>query len=126
MALPFTVDFKPGLPLADQLVYTVKKAVISGMLKPDDRFPSVRLLSQDLRIHPNTAHKAVSLLVAEGFLVVDPGIGTRVGKTVPGTDKERGTLLGTAVESLVVEAKAVHLSLEEVQDAVASHWKHLS
>ncbi len=126
MALSFTVDFKPGSPLADQFVYAVKKAVISGLLKEGDRFPSVRAVSQDLRINPNTVHKATSALVADGFLVVDPGVGMRVGAIPPGSEQERGQLLGAEVEGLVVQAKALHLSLPALQDAVASHWKRLS
>jgi ABC-2 type transport system ATP-binding protein len=58
--LPFQVFFKAGVPAYGQVVYAVKKAVISGGLKPGDKFPSVRVLSQELRIHPNTAHKVVA------------------------------------------------------------------
>ncbi len=126
MALPFTVDFQPGVSLADQLIYAVKKAAISGLLRPGDRFPSVRTLSQDLRINPNTAHKATAALVAEGLLVVDPGVGTRMGEIPPGTEEARGELLGAEVERLVVEAKALRLSLPDLQKALVTHWKSLS
>jgi GntR family transcriptional regulator len=122
VALPFTVDFQPGLPLTDQLTYAVRKAAISGLLKPGDRFPSVRALSQDLRINPNTAHKATAMLVAEGLLVVDLGVGTRVGEIRAGREEDRRELLGADVERLVVEAKALRVSLPEVQKAVVTHW----
>jgi len=126
MALPFTVDFQPGVSLVDQLIYAVKKAAISGLLRPGDHFPSVRTLSQDLRINPNTAHKATASLVAEGLLVVDPGIGTRVGEILPGNEEDRAELLGAEVERLVVEAKALRLSLSDLQKAIVTHWKLLS
>jgi len=32
--LSFSVDFKPGLPLAEQVVFAVKKAVVAGQLRP--------------------------------------------------------------------------------------------
>jgi DNA-binding transcriptional MocR family regulator len=60
--LPFRIDLKSGAPISDQVVYAVEKAIISGLLRPGDRFPSIRALSQDLRIHPNTTQKAVGLL----------------------------------------------------------------
>jgi GntR family transcriptional regulator len=126
MAIPFTVDFQPGKPLVDQIVYAVKKAAISGLLKPGDDFPSVRTLSQELRINPNTAHKAITLLVAEGLLVIDPGIGTRMGEIQPGTERERSELLGAEVERLVVEARALRLSLPDLQKAIVNHWRRLS
>ena len=126
LMLPFTIEFRPGVPLFEQLIYAVKKAAISGLLKPGDRFPSVRALSQELRIHPNTAHKAAAALVAEGLLEVHPGIGTVVGNIPEGTALERGDLLGGEVERLVVEAKKLGLSVTDLQNAVATHWKHLS
>ena len=126
MALPFSIDLQPGAPLGEQLIHAVKKAVISGLLQPGERFPSVRVLSQELRINPNTAHKAVGLLMEEGILVVEPGVGTRVGKIPPGTARDRGRLLGAEVERLVIEARVLQLSLAELQQAIAAQWKGLS
>ncbi|HUB68331.1 MAG TPA: GntR family transcriptional regulator [Candidatus Methylacidiphilales bacterium] len=126
MALPFSVDFQPGAPLTEQLVYAVKKAAISGLLKPGERFPSVRTLSQELRINPNTAHKATAALIADGILVVEPGIGTRMGEIPPGTEEERAQLLGAEAERLVVEAKALRLALPDLHNAVETHWRRLS
>ena len=124
--LTFTVEFKPGISLFEQLVYAVKKAAVSGVLKPGDSFPSVRTISQELRINPNTAHKAISALVAEGILEVLPGVGTIVGKIPKATAEARGDLLGDEVERLVVEAKQLRLPLEELQRAVTEHWKRLT
>ena len=80
---PFRVEIKPGAPVYEQVVYAVQKAVLKGQLKPGSRFPSVRQLSQELRINPNTAHKIVAHLTAEGLLAVQPGIGTVVQKAAP-------------------------------------------
>jgi GntR family transcriptional regulator len=55
--LPFSIDLRPGLPVAEQILFAVKKAVVGGQLRPGDRFPSVRVLSQELKINPNTAHR---------------------------------------------------------------------
>ena len=43
-----------------------------------DAFPSVRVLSQELKINPNTAFKIVGVLKREGILEIVPGIGTIV------------------------------------------------
>ena len=64
--LPFTVEFRPGEPVYEQVMYAVKKAIVLGQLGPGDRFPSVRALSQELRINPNTAHKIVAALTSDG------------------------------------------------------------
>lgn len=123
--LPFTIELKPGLPVAEQILFAVKKAVVTGQLRPGDRFPSVRVLSQDLRINPNTAHKVVAALVGEGVLLTTPAVGSVVAVREPGGRKERTELLGVEVEWLVVEAKKLGLELADVQGAVATHWRRL-
>lgn len=124
--LPFQVIFKSGVPVYAQVLYAVKKAVVSGQLRPDDRFPSVRELSQELRINPNTAHKVVSHLVNAGLLNVVPGIGTVVAKAPPGSTKDRSDLLEYEVEHLIVEAKNLMLEKKDVIKAVNDHWQHLA
>lgn len=123
--LPFSIELKPGLPVAEQILFAVKKAVVAGQLRPGDRFPSVRVLSQELRVNPNTAHKVIAALVTEGVLVTTPAVGSIVAAREPGGRKERTELLGPEVEWLVVEAKKLGLGLEDVQAAVAAHWKKL-
>ncbi|MFH0938178.1 MAG: GntR family transcriptional regulator [Planctomycetota bacterium] len=123
--LSFYVEIKSGLPAYEQVVYAVKKAIIGGVLTPGDQFPSVRKLSHELRINPNTAHKVVAALVAEGLLEVKPGIGTIVSAAPEATSKQRDQILGSDVERLVVEARKLGLGADEVVDAVRSHWKRL-
>lgn len=124
--LPFPVEIKTGEPVSAQIVYAVKKAVISGVLRPGDKFPSVRTLSQELRVNPNTAHKVVSFLVQENILEVRPGIGTVVAENRAVSRRQRGELLGAELERLVVEAKNLRIELEDVTQAVERHWNKLS
>jgi GntR family transcriptional regulator len=122
--LPFRTDLRPGLPVYEQVVYAAKKAIVSGRLSPGDAFPSVRSLSQELKINPNTAHKVVMTLVSEGLLEVKPGIGTLVAQAVS-SRSQRSTLLNDDVERLVVEAKNLSVDLKDIVDAVKRHWNGL-
>jgi GntR family transcriptional regulator len=122
--IPFRLTFQPGVSLYEQVVYAAKKAIVSGQMKPGDAFPSVRALSKALKINPNTAHKVVASLMADGLLEVRPGIGTVVA--VPAsTAADRGNLLRQELEELVVEAKRLGLELDDVTDALAAHWNSL-
>jgi len=124
--IPFRVDFRPGVPLYEQVVYAAKKAMISGQMRPGDPFPSVRILSKELKINPNTAHKVVVHLVAAGLLETRPGIGTVVAELPEGRKIERTQLLGYEIEQLAVEAKKLGIPLEEVVTSISEHWKKLS
>jgi GntR family transcriptional regulator len=123
--IPFRVEFRAGISLYEQVVYGAKKAIISGQLRPGDPFPSVRLLSRELKINPNTAHKVITNLLTEGLLESRPGIGTVVAELPEATKAQRTGLLGREIEELVVEAKRLGISLQEMSAAVAEHWEHL-
>jgi GntR family transcriptional regulator len=123
MTLPFTVALKSGLPVHDQVVFAVERALVSGQLRAGDPFPSVRTLSQQLRINPNTAHRIVGTLVRDGLLEVRPGTGTLVAEPPPGTAAQRRALLNDDVEHLVVAARKLSLAADDVIDAVRDHWQ---
>lgn len=123
--IPFRITFRPGASIYEQVVYAAKKAVVSGMLQPGDLFPSVRALGRELKINPNTAHKVVAQLVAEGILEVHPGRGTVVSRRAEATATDRGQLLDTELEQLVVEAKKLGLEIGEVHSAIEGHWHRL-
>jgi GntR family transcriptional regulator len=86
----------------------------------------VRVLSQDLRINPNTAHKVVAALVNEKLIEVKPGVGTTVADARPSTREQRRELLGGEVEKVVVEAKSLQLEIGDVVEAIQQHWNRLS
>jgi GntR family transcriptional regulator len=123
--IPFRLSFRPGVPIHEQVVYAAKKAIVSGILRPGTPFPSVRALSVGLKINPNTAHKVVAELTAEGLLEVTPGIGTTVTAPPSSTAAERKHLLGGELERLVVEAKKFGVELDDLLAAVTEHWQAL-
>ena len=120
--LPFTVTLRPGLSVHEQVVFAVKRAVVSGRLRPGDDFPSVRVLIRELRINPNTAHKVVGTLMTEGLLDVRPGIGTVVAGRQPPDARDRRALLRDDVEQIVVQARHLSLDLQDVLDAIVERW----
>ena len=65
--LPFEIQLKHGTPVYEQVLYASKKAIVSGQLQPGDSFPSVRAISKELKVNPNTVQKAVTILKQEGF-----------------------------------------------------------
>ena len=116
--LPFRVQFVHGVPVSDQLVLAVRRAVLSGELRDGDEFPSVRSMAQELRISPATIHKVVAELRDAGFLASRPGIGMVV--RAPQGEARTALLdhLTPACEALLREAAMLRLPLSEVLEAV--------
>ncbi|MEZ5299837.1 MAG: GntR family transcriptional regulator [Verrucomicrobiales bacterium] len=124
--LPFSVQFRPGQPVYEQVIYAVHKALVTGQLQPGDPFPSVRQLSSELQINPNTAHKIVTLLKQDKLIVVEPGRGTFINRDHRPDAEGRTALLSEKVEALVVEALKLDLRREDVVRAVETTWDSLS
>lgn len=124
--LPFPISLVPGESPYRQVVYAATKAVVSGVLPVGSSFPSVRELSQALRINPNTAHKVVAELVRNGVLEVLPGVGTVVAVGAESSAAEKRALLSKPVEQLVVEAMRLGLEEQDVVQALTSRWRELS
>ncbi len=122
---PFKLNPKSTQSIFDQVVFAATKAILGGALKPGDPFPSVRSLASDLKIHPNTAHKAIQHLIQERWLIARPGRGTVVADPPSARSGDRQKLLGQEVEKFVVEAKRVGVSLNEVQESIDKHWKSM-
>lgn len=122
---PFRIKIDPKQSIFEQVVFAATKAILGGTLKAGESFPSVRALAADLKIHPNTAHKVVQHLITERWLDVSPGKGTTVAAPPKARTGDRKRLLSHEVEQLVVEAKRVGASLDEVVDAIETNWKSL-
>lgn len=123
--VPFRITFRAGVSLFEQVVYASKKAMVGGQLRPGDPFPSVRTLSRELKINPNTAHKIIAHLINEGLLETRPGIGTVVAVLPESSQGERTQLLGHEIEELVVEAKRLGIGLAEMLSSISAHWQSL-
>lgn len=124
--IPFHIELKSGIPIYEQVVYAVKKAVAFGQLVSGDRLSSVRNLSQELKINPNTVQKAITRLIREKIIEVRPGIGCVVASASPATDEQGEAVLAKKMEQLVVEAKWLRLSERELTKALHKHWTQLN
>lgn len=123
--LPFLVEIRSGESASAQVVYSATRAILSGELSAGQAFPSVRELSLELKINPNTAHKIVAELVRDGLLEVKPGVGTVVAKVKNNQSDEQYEAVEGLVESLVVEAKRTGIGRVELLNMVGAQWKLL-
>ena len=124
--IPFRLTTQPGVPIYEQAVYAATRAIVTGQMRVGDPFPSVRVLSRELKINPNTAHKVIAQLLSDGLLESRPGIGTVVAKRPGSSSSERAALLNRRIEELVVEAKRLSIGRDEVIAAIEKHWVRLT
>jgi GntR family transcriptional regulator len=120
----FEIQSASRLPIYRQLVEQVREAMARGDLKPDDQLPSVRQMSRDLVINPNTVARAYTELEREGLLNNRPGRGVFVaGPKAELTKDARRRRLLEILDKFLIEAVHRGFSEEEVMRFVAERSK---
>lgn len=71
----FRIDVMSRQPVYEQIISQVEQFVLIGILVPGSQIPSVRSLSVELSINPNTIQKAYSELDRRGLIYSVPGRG---------------------------------------------------
>ena len=71
----FTVDPMARQPVYEQIVEQTERFLLTGTLSPGDQLPSVRSLSLELVVNPNTILKAYNDLDKSGIIRSVPGKG---------------------------------------------------
>ena len=72
------IETNLSTPLFKQLMDQIKKAVMDGLLKPDDPLPSIRQLANDLELNHNTVAKAYRLLERDSVIQTKGYRGTSI------------------------------------------------
>jgi GntR family transcriptional regulator len=110
------IDPQSGLAIYEQIVRAVKFAVAHGGLIPGNRVPSVRELSVQIAVNPNTVARAYRDLQTEGVLTSVRGTGLEVSPAAPGIcRKHRVGMLRERLRSLIDEAVQNGVPIDELR-----------
>lgn len=114
----FQIDVMSRTPVYEQLVDQVEKFILTGILKEGDKIPSVRSLSMELSVNPNTIQKAVSELDRRGLIYSVPGKGCFVSdKALKALQvSKRGNL--EELKNMVRELSLAGVTKKEIIDSV--------
>ena len=74
------IDLMSRVPIYEQIIEQLETFVLKGILNVGDQIPSVRNLSIQLSINPNTIQKAYSELDRTGIIDTVPGRGSFIAK----------------------------------------------
>ena len=106
------LDYRDTRPLYEQVRDGLRKLMVTGMLRPGDKLPSVRALAVQLAINPNTIQRAYAQLEAEGYICSVPGKGTFVEEMHEQNDARRAEL-EEKLRPLREELKSLGMTADE-------------
>jgi len=111
----FIIEQRSSTPIYQQLVQEIKEHVLKGLLQPGDKLPSVRELSAQLTINPNTIQKAYQELERQKVTETLRGKGTFVSSDYkPDRDEEKMQKITEELKKIIIEAYYLGLNEEKI------------
>ncbi|MBR6115155.1 MAG: GntR family transcriptional regulator [Oscillospiraceae bacterium] len=108
-----TINYKDNRPFYEQVKDELRRLVVTGVLPPGEKLPSVRELAGQLAINPNTIQRAYRELESEGYIVSVPGKGSFAASRESENDPRRTELLQRLRET-ARELTWLGMSTEEI------------
>ena len=122
--MQFQCDSTARTPIYRQLMEQIREAVARGRLQDGERLPSVRQLSKELVVNPNTIARAYTELEREGVLNTRQGLGVFVAKPQASLKTEvRRRRLADIIDRLLTEAIHLGVSADELQNLISERMR---
>ena len=110
-------------PIYGQIADRVKFAVAGGVLRPGDLVPSVRELSKQLVVNPNTVARAYRDLQTEGLLESVRGMGLQVAEgAVERCRAARREMVRQRLRQAIEEARQSQMDPAEIEAILREEW----
>ncbi|MEM9366305.1 MAG: GntR family transcriptional regulator [Planctomycetota bacterium] len=113
----FEIDPNDDVPIYEQLIRQVKLAIADGTLGGGQMLPSVRQLSKDLTLNPNTIARAYRDLQTQQVIEPLRGRGMVIRRdAVADCTDARNALVSDALRSAMTDAVSGGMSHSELRD----------
>lgn len=115
----FNVNASNGVPVYEQISRQIAFAIASGGIDSGQLIPSVRNLSRELAVNPNTVARAYRQLQDQGVLESVRGEGLAVVKGAAAKCRSsRKKIMSDRILAVLLEARQSQLSDDEIQSMV--------
>lgn len=116
------IDWKSGVPAYDQIVSGIIKLKALGVLKPNDKLPSVRNFALKLGVNPNTVQRSYLILESKGIICSIAGKGSFISDNSVADNEIKKEAL-KSFKKAIENCKDFGLSEEELILAIAEVYK---
>lgn len=120
----YRIDNQSRQAVYEQIVLQVEQYVLTGVLTGGDKLPSVRRLSIELNVNPNTVQRAYTELERNGVIITAPGRGAFVGDSGATMLKERKQKMFLSdLRALIAGLQLSGVSKEEIIRVVEAQYE---
>ncbi|MCK9443633.1 MAG: GntR family transcriptional regulator [Tissierellaceae bacterium] len=115
--------FNENLPIYIQIMNMVKKRIVIKELKEGEKLPSVRELSTELKVNPNTIQRSYQELEREDLVFTQRGMGTFVTEDIDVIDNLKKTMALGLVDSFIKDMESLGFSIGEISEIINNRAK---
>lgn len=102
----------------ERLTLELKEHISLGIYQPEDRLPSVRELSSQYRVNPNTITKVYANLEADGYVYSIPAKGYYVARAENRQQDKTKAEVEAVVHLLFILSKLAGLEVNEIKQLI--------
>ena len=119
------MKFNDNLPIYIQIMDLIKKRIVTQELKGGDKLPSVRELSTELKVNPNTIQRSYQELERENLVFTQRGMGTFVVEDEEIILEIKKNMALNMVKSFVYEMKSIGFASKEIIELVNENTREV-
>lgn len=108
------MNFESNFPIYIQIMNLIKKEIVSGKLKWGEKLTSVRDLSRELKVNPNTIQRSYQELEREDLVFTQRGMGTFVTEDENIIIELKENMASNIVKSFIQDMKSIGYDKEEI------------
>lgn len=118
------MNFDQKTPIYQQLAESIRQDILSGALQEEEAIPSVRQISVDYSLNPQTVLNATQLLIQEGLLEKRRGLGLFVQKQACKQLNQSASerFKNETILALVEEAQLLSISRKDLIDLIQKSY----
>jgi GntR family transcriptional regulator len=112
------IDFDDRMPIYLQIMDLIKKDIVTCKLKCGDKLPSVREMSTNLKVNPNTLQRAYQELERLEIVYTQRGMGTFVINDISIVNKLKMEMAQKFITSFMFQMKSLGFNENEIINTI--------
>ena len=109
------INYRDPRPIYEQVKFGVRRLIMTQVLQPHDKMPSVRELSAQLAINPNTVQRAYASLEEKGVIVSVKGRGSFVAPDLSAIDRVHEKMIDAMMREVILKASLAGWDKERIE-----------
>lgn len=120
------IDVRNSTPIYKQIVEQIKENVLKGIIKPDEKIPSVREMAKILTLNPNTIQKAYQELERQRVIYIVQGKGAFISLDYKNkVDSEKIEELIEVFRKGIIDAYYLGINKKKMYELIENIYKEI-